>query len=73
MVERSAIQDMIWMKDKKSGIQMPFEYQTTIQTAEIWASDFSMVVKINLAAIFPNKNWSMILSKNSAYQPWIPE
>ena len=38
MVERSAIQDMIRIKDKKSGIQMPFEYQTTIQIAEIWAN-----------------------------------
>ena len=31
--------------------------------------DFRMILKINLAAIFPSKNWSTILSKNSAYRP----
>ena len=34
--------------------------------------NFSMILKINLAPIFLSKNWSMILSKNSAYYPWSP-
>ena len=29
---------------------------------------FTMILKINLAAVFPNENRSTILSKNSAYQ-----
>ena len=31
--------------------------------------DFSMILKINLTAVFPSENLSIILSKNSAYQP----
>ena len=32
--------------------------------------EFSMILKINLAANIPSKNWSTILSMNSAYQTW---
>ena len=32
--------------------------------------EFSMILKIHLAAIFPSENWITILSKNSAYQHW---
>ena len=33
--------------------------------------EFSMIFKFNLALVFAIKNWRMILSKNSACQPWI--